>query len=90
MLVPAGTLAACAPAEEAPAQEEGDFLVVVQYHAPCVLPWVWDAARAPEERHFKPHALPLRAGAAGALGATVEFPQARSICKHSRLSPVTG
>ena len=48
--------------------ETGDFTVVVQYHAPCVLPWIWDAARPAGSGTLQSQPIPLRAGADGASG----------------------
>ena len=53
--------------------ETGDFTVVVQYHAPCVLPWVWDAARPAGSGTLQSQPIPLRAGADGASGGD-EYP----------------
>ena len=41
--------------------------MVVQYHAPCVLPWVWDAARPAGSGALQSQPIPLRAGAEGGL-----------------------
>lgn len=48
------------------APEGGDYLVTVQYTAPCVLPWVWDVTPPSEHHLLNPHALALHAGAGGA------------------------
>jgi len=42
--------------------------VVVQYHAPCVLPWIWDAARPAGSGTLQTQPIPLRAGAEGMPG----------------------
>ncbi len=59
------------PAGSNGGSEEGNFTVVVQYHAPCVLPWIWDAARPAGSGTLQTQPIPLRAGAEGALGLRV-------------------
>ena len=49
--------------------ETGDFTVVVQYHAPCVLPWVWDAVRPAGSGTLQTQPIALRAGAEGGSDA---------------------
>ena len=46
--------------------EGGEYLVTVQYSAPCVLPWVWDVTPTTQHHLLSPHALSLHSGTAGA------------------------
>ena len=44
----------------------GDFSVLVQYHAPCIMPWLWDEAAPSADPRMRPSHISLRAGSRGA------------------------
>lgn len=45
----------------------GEYAVLVQYHAPCVMPWLWDEAAPSADPRMRPSHIDLRAGSRGAI-----------------------
>ena len=41
------------------------YAVLVQYHAPCIMPWLWDEAAPAADPHLRPSHITLRAGRQG-------------------------
>lgn len=46
---------------------DGRYSVLVQYHAPCIMPWLWDEAAPSADPRMRPSHISLRAGSRGAL-----------------------
>jgi hypothetical protein len=45
----------------------GRYSVLVQYHAPCIMPWLWDEAAPSADPRMRPSHISLRAGSRGAF-----------------------
>lgn len=45
----------------------GRYSVLVQYHAPCIMPWLWDEAAPSADPRMRPLHISLRAGSRGAI-----------------------
>lgn len=52
--------------EEAGGTSSGGYTVLVQYHAPCIMPWLWDEAAPGADARMRPSHIGLRAGSHGA------------------------
>jgi hypothetical protein len=61
----------------------GRYSVLVQYHAPCIMPWLWDEAAPSADPRMRPSHISLRAGSRRA------FCPEQMVLKHQEVVPVT-
>jgi hypothetical protein len=45
--------------------DDEEYSVLVQYHAPCIMPWLWDEAAPSADPRMRPSHISLRAGSRG-------------------------